>query len=68
VEGEPKQLPPQHCIFVLQGAPFGRQLAACAGVGALIDMITGSANAAGAYFNTKSRRETEGDFAARSTK
>jgi hypothetical protein len=58
----------QHCADVLHGAPFGKQLAATAGVGALIDMITGNANAAGAYFKTRSRRDTAGDFAAGSTR
>jgi len=38
------------------------QLADCAGVGASIDIITGKVKIAGAYFNTRSRRETEGVF------
>jgi hypothetical protein len=44
------------------------QLAATAGVGALIDMITGRASAAGAYFSTNARRDTDGDFWLPSTR
>jgi len=42
--------------------PQGGGLAEVAGVGALIDKITGRASAAGAYFNTNARRDTVGDF------
>jgi len=44
------------------------QLAAWAGVGALIDMITGRARATGAYFKTRLRRDNDGDFALGSTR
>lgn len=59
--------PGGHGVAVLwHGMP---QVAACAGVGAVMETMTGSrTRAAGAYFNTKSRRETLGAFADASTK
>jgi hypothetical protein len=54
--------------MVPHGWPWPAQLAACAGVGAVIDMITGKAIAAGAYFNTNSRRDMPGFFPGWSTR